>query len=73
MPNPALVIEVSGEVNFDSRDPILIEGTGRRWRLENATGLLAGDQVTVAATKQDFTTLLVRAVAHEQPAYHRYH
>jgi len=62
----ALVIQVSGEVDFDRRDPILVERSGRRWRLENATGLLSGDRVTVSGTKQDFTSLFVRAVAHEQ-------
>ena len=73
MPRPALVIEVSGEVDFDSRNPILIEDTGRRWRLENAGALLVGDHVTIAATKEDFTTLLVRAVTQERWApYHRH-
>ncbi len=78
MPKLGLVIEVSGEVDFESRSPILIEETGRRWRLENASGLLVGDRVKVAATKQDFTTLLVRAMVPAQPApapaaYHRHH
>ncbi len=74
MPKLGLVIEVSGEVDFESRSPILIEETGRRWHLQNATGLLVGDQVKVAATREDFTTLLVRAVVPTGPApYHRHH
>jgi hypothetical protein len=74
MPRPALVIEVTGEIDFESRDPFLVEETGRRWRLEDASGLLIGDLVTVAATKEDYTTLRVRALSHaECPPYHRHH
>ena len=62
---PALVVEVSGEIDFDSHNPILVEDGGRRWRLEGASSLLVGDYVTVAATKQDFDTLVVRAVLEE--------
>jgi hypothetical protein len=62
----ALVIQVSGEVDYEDRNPVLTERSGRRWRLENASGLLSGDQVTVAATKEDFSTLLVRALVHNE-------
>ncbi len=62
----ALVIQVSGEVDYEQRRPVLTERSGRRWRLENAPSLLSGDRVTVAATKQDFSTLLVRALVHDQ-------
>lgn len=74
MPKPALVIEVSGEVDFDSRAAVLVEETGKRWRLENAGSLFIGDRVKVAATKEDFMTLLVRAVMHQEfVPYHRHH
>lgn len=74
MPRPALVIEVEGEVDFDRRDPILVEETGKRWRLENGGSLFIGDRVKVAATKEDFTTLLVRAVMRQEfLPYHRHH
>lgn len=66
MSSPALVIEVSGEIDFDSRNPILEEGNGLRWRLEGAERLLIGDYVTVAATRQDFDTLVMRVVIEEQ-------
>ncbi len=74
MAGPSLVIEVSGEVDFDSRNPILVEDGGKRWRLENAGSVFIGDRVTVAATKEDFTTLLVRAVTQQEYVpYHRHH
>jgi hypothetical protein len=66
MSSPTLLVEVSGEIDFDSRNPILVEDDGRRWRLEGAESLLVGDYVTLAATKQDFDTLVVRAVIDEQ-------
>jgi hypothetical protein len=43
MPALALVREVSGEIDFDSRNPILVEDDGRRWGLEGASSLLIGD------------------------------
>lgn len=74
MPKPALVIEVSGEIDFDSRDPVLVENSGRRWRLEDADGVLIGDLVTVAATREDYATLKVRALNHSSyTPYHRHH
>jgi hypothetical protein len=66
MPALALVREVSGEIDFDSSSPILVEDDGRRWRLEGASSLLIGDYVRLAVTKHDFNTLLVRAVMEEE-------
>jgi hypothetical protein len=66
MPALALVIEVSGEIDFDGAGPILVEDNGRRWQLEDGSSLLIGDYVRLAATKQDFNTLRVRAVMEEE-------
>jgi hypothetical protein len=60
--NIALVQEYSGTIDFDGLDAVLETGDGKRWRLENAYGLLIGDEVTIAATRLDFATLDVKAV-----------
>ncbi len=63
MAHLAEVIEVSGEVDFESLNPVLVEESGRRWRLQGRSDLLVGDCVTLSATREDCDTLRVRAVA----------
>lgn len=62
MSKPAVVHEYSGTIDFDSLSPILEMVDGRRWRLENGSGLLIGDEVTIAAVQLDVVTLEVKAV-----------
>ena len=59
-----MLIEVTGELDFDSRNLILEEDSGRRWRLEGpgAEGLLIGDRVTIAATEASTGKLHVVSV-----------
>lgn len=66
VPNVAAVVEVTGEVDYERLDPILVEKSGRRWRLKAGEAFLVGDRVRLSATRQDFDTLLVRAVSWEQ-------
>ena len=60
------VIEVTGEIDFDSRNPILEEENGKRWRLVGADHLFISDEVTVAGVRRGESTLEVRAVLHER-------
>jgi hypothetical protein len=62
-----MLIEVTGELDFDSRNLILEEDSGARWRLQGAAadGLLIGDRVTVAARKQSSQILHVVAVVEQ--------
>ena len=60
------VIEVTGEIDFDSRNPILEEESGKRWRLVGADHLFISDTVTVAGVERTPGTLEVRAVLHEE-------
>lgn len=59
-----MLIEVTGELDFDSRNLILEDDSGRRWRLEGpgTIGLLIGDRVTVAAAEQTAERLHVITV-----------
>jgi hypothetical protein len=53
---------------------VLVEDSGKRWRLENAGTLLVEDRVRLAATKSDFAMLSVRAIMNKEfVPYHRHH
>jgi hypothetical protein len=69
MPKPALVEEYSGSVDFGSHGPVLETESGRRWRLEGGDSLFIGEDVTIAATRLDPTTLRVRAVLQSHDPY----
>ena len=63
---PKRVLTLSGEIDFDSRNPILVQDDGQKWLLEGADHLFIGDYVTVSGIQVGPKTLLVKAVADEE-------